>query len=137
MITIPLLFLLIAFTVSTFVTGVLQAIAYVVVTKAVWGWIGVMGCLVILPFCLMPGFLWWNSIVTIPRNHEQAATNTSRRGAVFGTVFTTALVLGFAMLMQWGHARVISWIADRDPDAAARAGVSGGRSPFWIRPADR
>lgn len=76
----------------------------------------------------MPGFLIWAAIKEIPKIISEREIKSKVSGValfVFGIVF----LVGLSAVMQWGHGRVIGWIADRDPDAAYKAGITGSRPP--------
>jgi hypothetical protein len=134
LITIPIFLLLVLEMVGVFYQGVLQTIVYVKVLIAVWGWLGGVACLFIWPFsAIMPGLMIFAAITETPRLMEQREI----RG-VFPSVvrFVLGLIflVGVASLVQWGHGHVISWIADRNPDAAYNAGVTGSKPPSWYKP---
>ncbi|MBI2812925.1 MAG: hypothetical protein HYX71_01415 [Opitutae bacterium] len=133
-ITIPIFLLLLVMTVSAFYNGGIQTLAYVRVTKAVWGWLGVIACLFIWPFSLlMPGWLIWSAIKETPKIISQREEKT-KGSAVALFVFGLIFLVGLASLMQWGHGHVIGWIADHDPDAAYKAGVTGSKPPSGYKP---
>ena len=129
-VTIPVFFILLAGTVGAYYQGGVQTLAYFRITKAVWGWLGFVACLFIGPFSLLvPGMLWWAAIKTTPSIYLRELAGRSKRIAVRQAVVTVILLVAFSTFMQWGHGKIIGWIADRDPDVAYRAGVTGSRPP--------
>jgi hypothetical protein len=128
-ITIPVFLILLAGTLGAFFQGGIQTLAYLRVTKAVWGWLGVVGCLFIWLFSwslFRARQIWW---LAIKATHGMEAAPMSRGQGVV----TVIILVAFSTFMQLGHGKIISWIADRDPDAAYRAGVTGSRPPSWFQ----
>ena len=129
LLTIPVFLILLAGTLDAFFQGGIQTLAYLRVTKAVWGWLGFVAFLFIWPFSLlMPGALWWAAIKSTPSIYLQGLAN-SRRWAVGQFIVTIVLLVALSTFMQWGHGKFIGWIADRNPDAAYQAGVTGSVPP--------
>ena len=133
-ITIPIFLLLLAGAVGAFFQGGIQTLAYIKVTKAVWGWLGFAACLFIWPFSLLiPGWLWWAAIKETPSIYAKEAATRSKGAGVRQAVVTVILLVALSAFMQWGHGKIIGWIADRDPDAAYRAGGLGSGPPTSLQ----
>lgn len=99
-------------TVGAFFLGGIQTLAYVKVMKDVWGWAGYVLVLFIWPFSLLiPGFLWWAAIKETPSIYASEATTVSRAAGVRKAVITVILLVVFSIFIQWGHGRIIGWMA--------------------------
>jgi hypothetical protein len=134
LLTIPIFFILLAGTLLAFAHGFYQTYAYLKVTNAVWGWLGFVAFFFIWPFSLlMPGWFWWAAIKETPTIYLQGLAN-SRRWAVGQFILTIVLLIALSTFVQWGHGKIIGWIADRNPDAAYRAGVTGSIPPSSAAP---
>ena len=134
LITIPVFLLLFAGMVGAFFQGGIQTLAYIKVTKAGWGWLGVSAfCLFILPFSLLlPGWLWWAAIKEAPSIHRKEAVTKSSGAGVRLALFTVVLLVAFSMFIQWGHGQIIGWIADRYPDKVYDSGVTGSKPVYLL-----
>jgi hypothetical protein len=132
--TVPIFLFLLYGTIGAFLEGGIETFAYCKATTAVWSWWGLIPFLFIWPFSLlMPGLLWWAAIITTPGIYAKDAGTVSRGVRLWTVTGTVALLVGSSMFMQWGHGKIIGWIADRNPDAAYRAGVTGSRPPSWFQ----
>jgi hypothetical protein len=128
--TIPIFFLLLFGTIGAFVEGGIEAFAYCKATLAVLGWWALIPLSFICPFSLlMPGWIWWAAIITAPGIYAADEGTASRGERIWTVTGTIVLLVCSSMFMQWGHGKIIGWIADRNPGAAFRAGVTGSRSP--------
>lgn len=128
LITIPVFLFLVVGCICAFIQGGIQTLAYVRVLRAVVGFWGIIIFLFVWPFSLfVPGSIWWAAIKEIPKVIQaEARTRASAIGYfIVGLVF----LVGIASGIQWVHGRAIGWIADRNPDAAFRAGVTGSVPP--------
>lgn len=124
LITIPIAIFLMMGCIYAFIYGGIQTLAYFHVLRAVIGFWGVIIFLIVAPFSLLvPGFIWWAAIKDIPKVIQaEARTRASAAGYfIAGLIF----LVGVASGIQWIHGQAICWIADRNPDAAYRAGVTG------------
>jgi hypothetical protein len=131
--TIPVFLMLAAGTVLAFIQGGIQAIAYVKVTKAVWGWPGLGACIFLCPFSLLTaGLMYWSAIGAPPavlREDEPRSKSTS----FFITLVLVVAFVASGELLNWVNGKAIGWIADRNPDAAYAAGVTGSIPPSWYK----
>jgi hypothetical protein len=129
-ITIPVFLVLVVGTIGAFLQGGIQTLAYLKVTKAVWGWFGFAAFFFTWPFLLvMPGFLWWSAIRETPNIYLQEAATASKGIGIRQAVITVILLIAFSTFVQWGHGKIIGWIADREhPCAAYCLEVSSSRA---------
>ena len=129
-IKIPVFLLLAAGTVGAFFQGGIQTLAYVKVMRAAWGWLGFVAFLFIWPFSLlMPGWLWWAAIKNTPSIYLKESAASSNGRAVEQFIFNIVFLFALSTFMQWGHAKIIGWIADQNPAAVYRTGATGSRPP--------
>jgi hypothetical protein len=127
--TIPVFLLLAVGTVGAFIQGGIQTIAYVKVTKAVWGWFGLGAYFFLWPFSLLTaGLMFWSAIAAPPAVLKEDEP-TPKITSFFITLFLVVLFVVSGEFVSWINGKAIGWIADRNPDAAYSAGVTGSIPP--------
>src|SRR5712671_7417338 len=117
-ITIPVFFILLSGTVSAYIYGGIQTIAYAKVLDAVWGGWGIVCFLFVWPFSLLiPGAFWWAAIKITPSVYRVESEANTRKVGIYLAVRMVVLLVGFSLVLQWGNGKIIGWIANRNPDA--------------------
>ena len=126
--TAPLLFFLVYCIIASTFGAVIQGLALLRASYAVFG---VVGALIILSFGLlpviMPPFLYYSLIRGLPS--PWLLSDVSRRYKLFSSLAVLVFFPLGAEISSYAVSWGISWIADRDPCAAFAAGVTGSKSP--------
>lgn len=131
-ITIPLFLLFAYAAVVSAVAAVTQFIALARATHAVWGWLGLVVVLLgaWIPLIIPPS-LYYSVLKNIPGLWIRRDASNAMKGGV-----SIALIIVFpliAYLISHAITLGIGWVADRDPCASARAGVTGSIVPTACR----
>lgn len=128
---LPLKLLLLAWLIYAVVVAGIAAFVQIAAAAAVTiAVLGVLATVAVFPLlcALIVGAvaLYAAPVVLVPRLWRQ------QRGRAVSIAFTIGLVVGTpfaATLLSFTAGRGISWIADRNPCAALRAGVTGSKPP--------
>ena len=128
LVTVPLFgFFVYALVVSLF-GAFIQGFALARATRAVWGVLGVL--LMIfggwIPV-ILPPVLYYSLLKNLPGLWIRP--DASRKAKIIGSAGVLIAIPLVASLAYNGLALGIGWIADRDPCAALRAGVTGSIAP--------
>lgn len=123
------LFLLLCFWIAVSAFGsVVQGLALVRATYAVFGFIGAfMAVLFGWVPVIMPPILYYSLMKNLPGLWLRP--DASRRAKMLSSLAVAVLLPLAAYLVYHGVAWGLGWIADRDPCAAFAAGVTGSRPP--------
>jgi len=128
LVTAPL-FLFLSFCIAISAFGaVIQGLALVRATYAVFGFIGAFMAVSFgwIPV-ILPPILYYSLTKNLPGLWLRP--DASQRAKVFSSLAVIVLLPLAAYLIYHGVAWGIGWIADRDPCAAFSAGVTGSKPP--------
>ena len=79
---------------------------------------------------LTAGLMYWSAIGVPPAVLREDEPK-SKRASFFITLVLVVAFVASGELLNWGNGKAIGWIADRNPDAAYAAGVTGSIPPSW------
>ncbi len=126
--TVPLLILITWALVVSAAGTLIQGLAMLRASHAVFGFLGLVAVLLVgwAPI-LLPPALYFSLLRYLPGLWIQ--TDTSRRAKLSLTLLAVIAIPLLAHLVYQGIVLGIGWIADQDPCAAFQAGVTGSRPP--------
>lgn len=127
LLSIPIFIWLIYSLVVSLLGAVIQWLALVRVTNAVFGIIVTIltSFLWILPF--LPPILYYSLLKNIPRLWLRKDASKKIKICFSIGIFIVFSLLAFLIFHM--NVKIIAWVADRNPEAAYKAGVTGSKVP--------
>ena len=129
-ITIPLFLFLAIATYSAAKGGIILWLAFGHATHAVYGSVAsLMAFTTLWPLALLPAFLCYSLLKNTSGLWLRRDVSMRAVTKLLITVAMLIALLGVAQLIAMGEIWAVAWVADRDPCAAAAAGVTGSHPP--------